>query len=98
MVLYGEQDVREALEFAARRFDDESADDLLVAAYESAEGAAVPDDLSVTHGAVALYLQATPDRPVLASLDLPRLRALAVPDSARGMAAALIHLLAAALP
>lgn len=98
MVLYGEQDLREALEFAACRFADGTADDMLVAAYESAEGAAIPDGLPVTHGAVALYLQAKPDRPVLACLDLASLRALAVPDCTTGMTAALIQLLAAALP
>jgi hypothetical protein len=97
MVLYGEQDVREALEFAACRLADGSADDLVVAAYESAEGAALPDGLAVAHGAVALYLQATPDRPVLASLEMERLRALPPADSAEGMTAALIRLLGAVL-
>lgn len=97
MVLYGDQDVREALEFAHCRFTDGSAAELVVAAYESAEGQALPDGLAVAHGAVALHLQANPDRPVLAGLAVDRLRDLPVPDSAQGMTAAFIRLLAAAL-
>lgn len=97
MVLYGEQDVREAIEFAALRLRDGSADDMVVAAYESAEGLALPDERVVAHGALALYLQALPDRPVLAELDLERLRALPPPDSATGMAAALVQTLAGLL-
>ncbi len=97
MVLYGEQDVREALEFAARRLDDGSADEMVVAAYESAEGLALPDGAAVAHGALALYLQAKPDRPSLVTLDLERLRGLAPADSARGMTAAFIQVLAAQL-
>ncbi len=97
MVLYGEQDVREALEYALSRVGDGTADELLVAAYESAEGAAVPDGLAVAHGAVALHVQARPDRPVLAVLDPERLRRVPAPDSAQGMTAALIRVLARAL-
>jgi 3-oxoacyl-(acyl-carrier-protein) synthase len=97
MVFYGEQDVRETIEFAARRLDDGSADDMLVAAYESAEGLALPDGSAVAHGALALYLQAKPDRPTLFTLDLERLRALPAVDSATGMTAALIQTLAAVL-
>ena len=97
MVLYGEQDVREALEFAARRLHDGSADEMVVAVYESAEGLALPDGQAVAHGALALYLQATPDRPTLAALDLERLRVLPPADSSRGMTAAFIETLAALL-
>lgn len=95
MVLYGEQDVREALEFAAVRLQDGTAEDMVVAAYESAEGLALPDGHAVAHGALALYLQATPDRPTLATLDLERLRALPPADSANGMTAAFIQTLGA---
>lgn len=97
MVLYGEQDVREALEFAALRLSDGTADDLVVAAYESAEGLALPDGCAVAHGALALYLQAKPDRPTLLTLDLERLRALPATGSATGMTAAFIQTLAALL-
>lgn len=97
MVLYGEQDVREILEFAALRLHDGTAEDMVVAAYESAEGLALPDGQAVAHGALALYLQASPDRPVLATLDLERLRALPPVDAANGMTAAFIRMLAAAL-
>jgi hypothetical protein len=94
MVLYGEQDVREALEFAALRLADGSAEEMVVAAYESAAGLALPDGRAVAHGAVALHLQASPDRPALLALDLERLRGLPPADSATGMTAAFIETLA----
>jgi 3-oxoacyl-(acyl-carrier-protein) synthase len=94
MVLYGEQDVREALEFAARRLHDGSADDMLVTAYESAAEPALPDGRAVAHGALALRLQAQPDRPTLLTLDLAPLRALPAADTADGMTAALLRTLA----
>jgi len=97
MVLYGAQDVREALEFAASRLGEGSADEMLVAAYESAEGQVLPDGLAVAHGAVALHLQAAPTGPVLATLDLARLRAMPSADSAAGMTDAFIRLLAGVL-
>jgi hypothetical protein len=97
MVLYGEQDVREAIEFAASRLSDGSADDMVVAAYESAEGLALPDGSAVAHGALALHLQAKPDRPTLFALDLERLRTLPPADSATGMTAALTQALAGVL-
>lgn len=97
MVLYGEQDVREALEFAALRLHDGTAEEMVVAAYESAEGQALPDGSAVAHGALALHLQAKPDRPTLATLDLERLRALPPADSANGMTAALVQTLGALL-
>jgi hypothetical protein len=98
MVFYGEQDVREALEWVACRFADGSADDVVLAAYESAAGQALPDGVAVTHGAVALHLQASAAAPALASLDVQHLRSLPTADSAQGMTAALISVLAALLP
>lgn len=97
MVLYGGQDVRETLEFAASRFAEGSVDEMLVAAYESAEGQALPDGVAIAHGAVALHLRAAPEAAPLATLDLSRVRALPPVDSAPGMTDAFIRLMASLL-
>ncbi|MCK5804670.1 MAG: hypothetical protein KAI66_17665 [Lentisphaeria bacterium] len=55
-VLYGRQDVREALDFALSRFQDGSADNMLVGAYESASGEVLPDSVAVMNGAVVAWL------------------------------------------
>ncbi len=98
MVLYGDQDVREAVEFAVCRLGDGTADEMLVAAYESAEGEALPDGRSVAHGAVALLLRrAVAGSGAPAVLDVERLRSPPPPDTTDGMTAAFVRLLAAVL-
>lgn len=98
LVLYGDQDVREAVEFAVCRLGDGTADEMLVAAYESAEGQALPEGRSVAHGAVALRLRrSAAGSGALAVLDVERLRSLPTPETGDGMTAALVRLLAAVL-
>ncbi|MBN2449566.1 MAG: hypothetical protein JXR77_04215 [Lentisphaeria bacterium] len=92
MVYYGDQDVREGLEFAAARFADRTANELLLTAFESAEGDALPDGVAVMHGAVALHLVADPPRNPLLTIQPEGIRETKPPSAARGMTAALLDL------
>jgi len=56
LVLYGKQDVREAVGFALTRLAEGSAHTMLVGCYESAEPTVLPDNTPVHNGAVAVVL------------------------------------------
>lgn len=60
MVLFGKQDICEALEFALMRLSDGSADEMLVGAYEAATVQAIPDGRTVLNGAMSLRVSTEP--------------------------------------
>ena len=94
IVFYGHQDIRAALDFAAARLLDGSAEDMLVGFYESAPALSLPDGCQVLHGAVVLRLGLTTADSSGERL-LPDLAALPPAMSATGAVSALKDILAA---
>ena len=74
MVLFGNQDVRETLEFAAARLADGTAEEMLVGAYEAGYAAALPDGRCVLNGALALKVAAPPSGHDVMAIRLADLR------------------------
>ncbi len=95
MVLFGNQDVRETLEFAAARLADGTAEEMLVGAYEAGYTAALPDGRQVLNGALALKVAATPSDHDVMAIRLADLRKLPASMPQFGMVAALGKLLQA---
>ncbi|MCR4574118.1 MAG: beta-ketoacyl-[acyl-carrier-protein] synthase family protein [Lentisphaeria bacterium] len=92
-VLFGNQDARELLEFAAARLADGTAEEILVGAYEAACMAALPDGRQVLNGAIAMKLSATPSDDDVMTIRLTDLRKLPTAMPTFGMVAALGRLL-----
>ena len=74
MVLFGNQDARETLEFAAARLADGTAEEMLVGAYEAGYAAALPDGRCVLNGALALKVAATPSDDDVMAIHLAEVR------------------------
>ena len=72
-VLYGVQDVREALAFAYARLQDGSATEMFVGAYEAFLPMAFPNSQSALNGAMVLRVAAAPSDGDVAALDMSRL-------------------------
>ena len=72
-VLYGVQDVREALAFAFARLQDGSAMEMFAGAYESFLPMAFPASKRALNGAMVLRLAATPSDGDVATIDMSRL-------------------------
>ena len=72
-VLYGVQDVREALAFAYARLMDGSATEMFAGAYEAFMPMAFPKSQSAVNGAMVLRLAATPAEGDVAVVDMARL-------------------------
>ena len=72
-VLYGVQDVREALAFAYARLMDGSANEMFVGAYEAFMPMAFPESLCALNGAMVMRLSATPAEGDVAALDMSKL-------------------------
>ena len=92
-VLFGNQDARETLEFAAARLADGTAEEILVGAYEAGYAAALPDGRQVLNGALALKVAATPSGDDVMAIRLADLRKLPAAMPELGMVAALGQLL-----
>lgn len=100
LVLSGPQNLAAALLFAADHFQDHSADDLLIGAYEAPLARALPDDQPpLLKGAIAFLVAPTPSADDLLSLSVERLQqASAQPYSSAGAIPALMSLLTEQAP
>jgi hypothetical protein len=95
MVLFGNQDVRETLEFAAARLADGTAEEMLVGAYEAGYAVALPDGRQVLNGALALKVAATPSDHDVMAIRMADLRKQPAAMPQLGMVAAFGKLLQA---
>ncbi|NLG13063.1 MAG: hypothetical protein GX561_02515 [Lentisphaerae bacterium] len=73
-VYFGNQDIRELLEFAAERLADGTSDEMLLGVYEAANPVAIDDGRKVLNGAIALKLTATPSDDQVMAIDLAAMR------------------------
>ncbi|MBR4675566.1 MAG: hypothetical protein IKP00_13980 [Victivallales bacterium] len=80
-VLYGPQNVCEALLFAYNRLQDGTAEEMLAGAYEALFPAAFPQELQVLNGAIVLRLAATPAPDDIAVIDVESLATATTPTS-----------------
>ncbi|MFA6930228.1 MAG: hypothetical protein WCT05_07875 [Lentisphaeria bacterium] len=93
MIFYGKQDCRESLEFAAARLAEDSAQRMLVIAYEAISPELLPNKRFVRNGALALLVEKACDCPARLRFELARLRALPVSFSGAGSVQDSLHLL-----
>ena len=80
-VLYGPQNICEALLFAYNRLADGMADEMLAGVYEAFLPAAFPQELQVLSGAIVLRLAATPSPSDIAAIDIQALAAAKAPTT-----------------
>jgi len=86
MVFSGATTIAEAWHFAVARLDDDTADDMLVAAYEAVAPGTVADHLPTPHGAIVAWLRRQPLGNALASIRMPEPAALLTGIDADGNA------------
>jgi 3-oxoacyl-(acyl-carrier-protein) synthase len=98
MVFYGLQDLREAVEFAASRLLDRTADDMLCGFYEAVNPDALPDGRHILNGAIALRLSLQSSGHDVGAFSLAALRALPPVNPVEGVIAAFPQLLKAMHP
>ena len=80
-VLYGPQNICEALLFAYSRLQDGTADEMLAGAYEALFPAAFPQELQVLNGAIVLRFAATPAPGDIAVIEAKTLVCSTVPTT-----------------
>ncbi len=85
-VLYGVQDVREALAFAFARLQDGSADDMFVGAYEAFLPMACPESQRALNGSIVLSVATMPADGDVAVIDMPKLFSEKQPSGAGAVA------------
>ena len=74
LVLTGPQNAAGALLFAADHFADDTADSMLIGAYEAPAHDALPDGRNILKGAIALRVSPTPSPNDLAAIPVSALR------------------------
>jgi hypothetical protein len=84
MIYFGKQDCREPFEFAAVRLAEDSAQSMIILAFEAAPLEMLPESQQIRNGAMTLLLQKASERPARLRFTLQQLRALPPVTSGMG--------------